>query len=170
MPRVTPHIRSSLALVVGVATYMFFGWLRPAGVMAFLHWWYGPVLPMAELEDWFTAWHFWTVFTYVQFLLPGFFAGLIAGRRGFVHGLIVGAIAPLFEEAYVSARLFSDPSVMRSAKFILMGLLYNLAHGLSLTSIGGLAGSATVSALRKLMPSNRTVDPDARNGGARGSP
>lgn len=167
MPRVTQRI-SSLALIVGVAAYMFFSWLKPVGVMVLLHWRYGPVLP-TELKDWLTAWHFWTVFEYGRFLLPGLFAGLIAGGRGLIHGLIVGAISPFLEEAYASVVLLSDRSVLRSWEFILTGLLYNLAYGLSLSSIGGLTGSAIARALRKIVPSNRTVDPDARDSGARGS-
>jgi hypothetical protein len=168
--RRVPEQISSVALIVGVGAYVFFSWLMPVGVMAFLHWQYGPVLPTAELKDWFAAWHFWKVLWYGKFLFPGLLAGLIAGRGGFIHGLIVGAIAPLLGEAYSSALLLSNDSVIRSWESILTELSYNLVHGLSLTSIGGLTGSAIASALRRVMPSNRTVDADARKSGARGSP
>lgn len=84
---------SVTAVVIGVFTFALMWWLNIGELKDLLDWWFYPEIPR-EVRAWFIGTLFWPIYAYAQYLVPGFVAGVVAFRKGLMHGLIVGTAAP----------------------------------------------------------------------------
>ncbi|MHB1117897.1 hypothetical protein [Sideroxydans sp.] len=104
---------------------------------ALINWWFYPAPSVNVLTAITTSWY-WRAFGFALYLIPGFLAGFVARRAGFMHGAIVGALTVPIMALYFYAAGFWAAVAASS-------LLYGLVLGLVWCSLGGFVGELSAS-------------------------
>lgn len=84
----------------------------------------------------------WAMFSFSLYLIPGFISGLIAGRSGLMHGLIVGAFSAPIMAVILYVAGFGGAVQAGS-------ILYGLGSGLFWCSLSGVFGELVALRVRK---------------------
>jgi len=147
-----PFARPSLiAIVVGTFSYATLWWLHSGGLKTVLDWWFYPQIPQAA-QAWFRNSPFWPIFSYAQYVVPGFLAGLIAFRNGVMHGLIVGTAVPFVHLAFGIVW-----GVTGTLAYEIWGIGSGLLYGWALCGAGGLVADLLRISLVRLIGESRAA-------------
>lgn len=148
---VRPFGRPSLiAIVVGVLSYAVMWWLHLGGLKTVLDWWFYPQIPR-EVLAWFRS-PFWLIYSYAEYVVPGLLAGLIAFRKGFMHGLILGTAVPFVNLAFAVAS-----GVTGTLRYEMWGFGSGLLYGWALCGAGGIAADFLRVLLMRLIGASRAA-------------